>query len=193
MKNFLFIVFSSILVLVVQYIWDVSVPYSEAIFTVYCFCTCLISIYAGIHFQRVKSLKLHFSSEKMNIKLLFQKERNDTDKNELEKKCIRMYQLFTQIMFFVLIWNVLFIFSNHNLYFVEKNFLAFFDNISYFLEDMIFSYSGKSPNILFASDYLSIIGLHNILVFWEAYIFSYFYHEFKNNNFREMSKQASVA
>lgn len=193
MKNFLFIVLSSILVLFVQYILDNNVPYSETFFAVYCFGTCLISIYAGIHFQRVKSLNFNTFKEKMNIKLLFQKEMNDTDKNELEKKCIRMYQLSAQILFFVLIWNVLFIFSNHNLYFVEKNFLALFDNISYFLEDMIFSYSGKSPNILFASDYLSIIGLHNILVFWEAYIFSYFYSEFKNNNFREMSKQASVA
>lgn len=193
MKNFLFIVLSSILVLVVQYIWDVSVPYSDVIFAAYCFCTCLISIYAGIHFQRVKSLKFHFSSEKMNINLLFQKEGNDTDKNELEKKCIRMYQLFAQIMFFVLIWNVLFIFSNYHLYFVEKNFLAFFDNISYFIDDMIFSYSGTNPNIILASDYLSVIGLHNILVFWEAYIFSYFYHEFRNIYCRGVNKQISAA
>lgn len=183
MKNLLFFLFSSILVLVVQYIWDIRVPYSYALYTVYCFCTYFIFIYAGIHFQRFKNLKSNFSKEKMNIKFLFQKVRNDTDKNELEKKCIRMYQLFTQIIFFVLIWNVLLIFSNYNLCFVEKNFLAFFDNISYFLKDTIFSYSGKSPNIIFASDYLSIIGLHNILVFWEAYIFSYFYNELKSFQF----------
>lgn len=181
MINAVFAFLTSAIFLIIAYAFEVFIPYSYFLYILYGVCIFMVSTLTGIKFYRYRCEKQGKQWSKISVPLIFSKEKNVTHE-ESSKMQIATSVLtpVVRILFLVMVWNVASIFlPSRVIYMVEFTFLSILDNITNFVQELVFEYSRTRITPTFAfSDYISMFGLHGILLIWESYFFSHYYNKF---------------